>query len=405
MKKVFKKVVLLAVAAVLLTSLKASAQLLEWRLTSPTYSAADPDGAGPARGVATFTLQIHTALTGVSLPNVTGMSTGFSWQSSKAMLPTTGTVLPTCGSTSIQQPSNITMAPALAMAGYTYNYVNQCSGTVNFTTGGQIFDRRAAGTVDGGSAITLTNTWMDVFTVTLWGTDVNKPNAGYVTINSGSGGAPGPFPTYAVSDAAANEYVVNSLTFTVPLALPPMVLPVLLTEFATECQPDRTTRISWTTAQEINNNYFDVEKTADGTHWTSVSKMAGAGTSAVQKTYQVTDAQGGAAQYRLKQVDRDGQITYSPTVKTSCEGKNSYVTLYPVPARDVVNLVIGSDKALKTVLQVYDSKGKMVISVPATVSQGINNFKLPVQSLAAGEYFIKGSNSELEISKRFTVVR
>lgn len=403
--KNLKKIVLLAIPAVLLFNFKTAAQLLEWRLINPTYSSADPDGVGPATGVVTFTLQIRTASAGVSLPNVTGMSTGFSWQSSRAMLPTSGPVPATCGTTSVQQPSNIIMAPALATAGYTYNYVNQCSGTVNFTAGGQTFDRRAAGTVDGGSAITLTNTWLDVFTVTLWATDLNNPRGGYVVINSGAGGTPGSFSTYAVSDAAANEYVVNSATFATPLPLTSLTLPVALTQLTAECRPDKTTRISWITSQEVNNNYFEVEKTAGDGNWITVAKTAAAGNSAVQKTYQTMDAQGGAAQYRIKQVDRDGKTMYSETVKTSCEERRIYVMLYPVPARDMVNLVINSDKALKTVLQVYDVKGKRVIAIPATITAGLNNLKIPIQSLAAGEYFIKGTSNELEIGKRFTVVR
>ena len=113
---------------------------------NPIYSSVDPDGAGPATGSVTFTLQIRAV--SASIPNITGISTGWSWQSANAMLPTGSP----CGTNSVTQPANITMSAAFA--GFTYNNVNECSGSVNFSNGTQTFDRRSSGTIDGGT-ITL----------------------------------------------------------------------------------------------------------------------------------------------------------------------------------------------------------------------------------------------------------
>jgi hypothetical protein len=387
---------------IFLVAQNASGQALEWRLANPVYNNADPDGAGPAIGSVSFVLQIHTV--SGSIPNITGISTGWSWQSSKAMLPTTGAVPPTCGTNSISPPSNVVMSATFAGLGFTYNNVDQCSGTVNFSTGGQTFDRRSSGTIDGGT-ITLTTTWTDIFTVTLWTRDDINPKGGYVVINSGAGGSPGAFSTYAVTDAVPTEFVVNSLTFTTPLLFTSPALPTLFTRFDVQCQPNKSTSINWSTSKEINNNYFEVEKSANGITWGSLSKVSGSGNSAVQKSYQVNDAQGGAAFYRLKQVDLDGKVTYSNTVKASCEGRNLFVTLYPVPAKDVVTLVVGSDKSIKTALQVFDNKGRMVINMPVSITTGTNNFNIPVLKLAAGEYIIRSFDAGIEINKRFTVIR
>ena len=74
MKKfTIQKIVFLAVL-IFGTSGYAQAQLSEWRLNNATFTNVDPDGAGPATGSATFTLQIHT--TSGSIPLVTGISTG-----------------------------------------------------------------------------------------------------------------------------------------------------------------------------------------------------------------------------------------------------------------------------------------------------------------------------------------
>ncbi|MEX0635395.1 MAG: hypothetical protein WD135_01400, partial [Ferruginibacter sp.] len=182
-----------------------SAQVCEWRLGNETYNNTDPDGAGPATGSVTFTLQVHTV--SGTIPDVTAMSTGYNYQSSKAMLPTTIT---NCLLTN--NPSNVTVSAAFLAGGYAYLSVNQCS-PINVTTGGETFDKRAIGTLEGSTGVVLTTAWVDAFTVTLWTLGATYPNGGYVSINSGEGGTPSPFNTYSISDAPANGYLVNSLTF------------------------------------------------------------------------------------------------------------------------------------------------------------------------------------------------
>lgn len=288
MKKNYKKLSIASITILLLTCFSAHSQILEWRLVNPTFSSVDPDNGGPATGSVSFTLQIHT-IAG-SIPNITGISTGWSWQSLRAMLPTGPAPVPTCGTNSVPQPSNIVMSATFAALGFTYNNVNQCSGSVNFITDAKTFDRRSSGTIDGGT-ITLTTTWVDIFTATLWTTDNSNPRGGWVAINSGAGGAIGAFSTYTVSDVNALDYVVNSLSYATPLPLTSPTLPVLFTRFDVQCQPNKSTSISWATSQEINNNYFEVEKSANGTTWNSLSRVTASGNSSVQRAYQINDAQ------------------------------------------------------------------------------------------------------------------
>ncbi|RYE09101.1 MAG: hypothetical protein EOP51_33410, partial [Sphingobacteriales bacterium] len=358
MKK-FLQSLLVAFSIVLLATTFSNAQVLEWRLANPTFSSTDPDGAGPATGVATFTLQIHT-LSG-TINNITGMSTGWSWQLANAMLPTVPAPAPTCGTNSVAQPSNVTMSSTFAALGFSYNNVNQCSGSIDFTVGGRTFDRRAVGTVDGGT-INLSTGWVDVFTVTLWSTTTNS-NAGSVMINSGAGGDNSPFSTYSVSDAEANEYVVHSRTFGTPLLLVAGApLPVLFTRFSALCSESGTS-ISWSTATEQNNSHFEVQKSTDGSTWSNIGRVAVSSlNSNSAKAYQFTDKLGGVAQYRIKQVDLGGQTSYTDVVRISCTDKAFFVNIYPVPAKDKLTLVVGSDKTTKMTLRVLDNSGRVLIN-------------------------------------------
>lgn len=404
MKKHLQKFVSIGLLLFATATVARAQATLEWRLTNPTFTATKPDGGGSATGVATFTLQIHTQSGTAS--NITGMSTGWSWQSANAMLPTGPAPAPTCGTNSVAQPGNVTMSAALAALGFTFNNVNQCSGNVEFSAGGQTFDRRAVGTVDGGSLI-LTTVWVDVFTVTLWATASNS-NAGYVVINSGAGGSDGPFSTYAVSDADANEYTVNSQTWSVPLLLAAGSLiptPVLFTHFNAACSGNGTT-INWNTATEKNNSHFEVQKSTNGSSWTTIGRVASASAnSGSAKSYRYTDKAGGAALYRIKQVDVDGAITYTDIVRTNCSSKAFFVSLYPVPAKDKLTLVIGSDNALRTTLHVVDNYGHVVMNVPVVVNKGTNNFTLNIGHLAQGQYYVRGNQDGIDVNERFSISR
>ncbi len=395
MKRYFYKPILILGVLVCSFSFRMNAQTCEWRLVNPTYSSVDPDGAGPATGSVTFTMQIHT-ISG-SIPNMTGISTGWSYQSSNVMLPTGAP----CGITSIPQPVNVTMSPAFA--GWTYNYVNECSGTVNFTTGGQTFDRRSAGTIDGGS-LTITTAWMDIYTVTLWTLGTVSPEGGYVALNSGEGGSPGEFTTYAVADIDANGFPVNSLTYTTPLALGSGVAPVTFSGFNAKCT-NKGTLVSWSTASEFNADYFEVQRSFNGNDWASVGRVKASGTSSDPHDYQLPDAIGGNSLYRVRQVDMDGHATYTSIIRTNCEVNNMGMVIYPVPAHNILNVVISSDKSVKTKLIVIDGVGRIVRGMEVNLFKGNNTFQFDLKGLSSGEYLIRSSDPGIDLNRKFNIAR
>jgi hypothetical protein len=378
------------------TAFTSSAQSFEWRLGKVVFNNVDPDGVGPAKGQVKFTLQIHT--TSGTVDNITQISTGFSYQSANAMIPSN----PGCA-IAASTPANITMSADFAAVGFAYTVVNQCnpvSPAIN--TGSQEFDRRANGTIDNGS-ISIGTTWTDVFTVTLW-TLSGVTQGGYVIINSSEGGSLGEYTTYSISDISAQQYASNSLTYATPLALSSSILPVDFVKFDAQCSPAGN-NLTWTTASEKDNAYFDVQKSTDGSTWTSIGRVNGAGSSNSTKTYQFTDHSGGTAQYRIKQVDNNGAVAYSSIVRTSCSSSSFYVKLYPIPARDKLTLVVNLDKAVKSNVYVVDNNGRVVMSLPLTMNKGVNNFTLDVSHLSQGQYYLQSTAEEVKINHRFTITR
>ena len=196
-------------------------------------------------------------------------------------------------------------------------------------------------------------------------------------------GSPGAFPTYAVSDNAANEYAANSLTYTTPLPLGSSILPVLFTKFDAGCT-NNGAMVSWSTGSEFNSNYFELQRSTNGNDWTSVATVKAAGNSSTGHTYQQLDLNGGQAYYRIKQVDLDGHAIYTSIIRTNCERKAIDMVIYPVPARDILNVVIRSDKSLKTQLLLVDGVGKIVRKMEVTLSNGSNTFLFNLKGLASG---------------------
>ncbi|KAA9037215.1 T9SS type A sorting domain-containing protein [Ginsengibacter hankyongi] len=393
MEKYLHKIIILSFVIFLSASLTTNAQTFEWRLSNPTYSSVDPDGAGPATGSVTFTLQIHT--TGATVNNINVLATGWSYQSSAAMIPTTP------GCSVVSNPANVTVSAAFVAGGFAYTTVNQCA-AFSQTTGGQTFDRTVAGTLDG-TGINLTSTWVDVFTATLWTLGNTSPEGGYVIINSGSTGTPGPLSSYSVSDDQANEYPVNSLTYTTPLFLG-SPLPVVFTKFDAHCTNSGSV-IRWATESESNSNYYELERSTDGNNWTAVARINASGTTSTAHTYQQSDVFSGTALYRIKQVDLDGHFTYTSIISSNCEFNNMGVVLYPVPARDLLNVIIQSDKALKTKLYIIDVVGKIVQKMDVNLARGNNAFQINLKGLASGEYILNGSAPSIQLNKKFNVVR
>lgn len=84
-------------------------------------------------------------------------------------------------------------------------------------------------------------------------------------------------------------------------------LPIELSSFTGYADLNKNT-LKWTTASEKNNDYFTLEKSEDGEHWSTVSKIIGAGNSTFTKSYQTYDPSPKKTvnYYRLQQTDFDG---------------------------------------------------------------------------------------------------
>lgn len=149
-------------------------------------------------------------------------------------------------------------------------------------------------------------------------------------------------------------------------------LPITLTSF-TALANGNSVALNWTTATEVNNDKFIVERTADGTEFKEVSIVSGAGNSTATLRYATKDLQPltGTSYYRLKQVDYDGQFTYSKLVPVFVESVGSFnFTVYPNPSSGTAciafgDVPVGSEEILVTVYTLTGTKISSQIVRPA----------------------------------------
>ena len=123
-------------------------------------------------------------------------------------------------------------------------------------------------------------------------------------------------------------------------------LPVELTRFEAATQATDAV-LTWTTASELNNDYFDVERSLDGTSFTAIARVAGQGSKVSATSYRSLDRGigrqvSGPVYYRLKQVDLNGTIAYSSVRTVTFAAQAAELSLFPNPARQSTTLDLGS---------------------------------------------------------------
>ncbi len=112
-----------------------------------------------------------------------------------------------------------------------------------------------------------------------------------------------------------------------------LALPVRLSSFGVKAVGDNVA-VSWTTANETNSAYFEVERSANAQEFGAIGRVAAAGEAQSAKTYGLLDEHplSGTGYYRLKQVDLDGQTTYSKIVSVVLDNLNPAFELLGNPA-------------------------------------------------------------------------
>lgn len=159
----------------------------------------------------------------------------------------------------------------------------------------------------------------------------------------------------------------------------PTQLPVELNKFdATNTKLGNL--LQWTTASEINNDKFEIEKSTDGVTWFKIAEVQGNGNAFTEINYSYLDEQINDANivfYRLKQIDFDETFEYSnKTVARSPD--NAKIQVFPTNATSTIS--VASDKIISRI-DVINLNGQVVLSsTPFDTISETNITQLPTRN-------------------------
>jgi hypothetical protein len=211
------------------------------------------------------------------------------------------------------------------------------------------------------------------------------PNGNFLTTN-----AAGLFEINGTTGDTVRQIIAGvSGRFISPYDL--SIVPVELTSFFGS-NSNGNVKLNWTTATELNNSGFEIQKSVDSYNFVKIGFVSGYGTTTDPKTYRFTDYSSatGINYYRLRQIDFNGSFNYSGTIEidVSAPTKFSLAQNYPNPFNPstVISYSIPQNSFVN--LKIYDVLGNEVATlVDETKSAGKYDVRFNASGLSNGVYF------------------
>lgn len=166
-------------------------------------------------------------------------------------------------------------------------------------------------------------------------------------------------------------------------------LPVTLLNFEVDCENGFTV-LNWSTASEINNDYFVIEKSTDAINFFPIATVQGNGNSNTVLSYTYTDETPNYATtyYRLKQVDFDGKFEYFNVVVSTCTADENFNVNQLQLNDNVFGFTINTSSSEKLTVYLYDYRGRIISQETIVVNKGNNPISLSKPHLSDGIYML-----------------
>jgi 5'-nucleotidase/UDP-sugar diphosphatase len=232
-----------------------------------------------------------------------------------------------------------------------------------------------------------------------------------------------PFGVLGVSyQGAFADYLENGLNGVVSSAQYPqqglgritiadIPLPVELASFTSFVNGNNVT-LNWATSSELNNMAFDIERSVSGSgDWTKTGTVAGSGTTNELRNYTFEDKAlaSGRYEYRLKQVDYNGNFEYhnlSGEVVIGVPAEFSLAQNYPNPFNPSTKINFDIPTNSLVTLKVYDVAGNEVMSlVNEQKNAGSYSINFTGSNLSSGVYIYRLQAGEFSAVKKMTLIK
>jgi hypothetical protein len=197
----------------------------------------------------------------------------------------------------------------------------------------------------------------------------------------------------------AINYVMLPLNTTTSLARVTAIgggapLSVSLLSYTAEAAGSKA-RLSWTTGNEQNNDYFEISRSTDGRNFSTIAKVGSKGNGNQAQDYMAWDEQPvtGTNYYRLSQYDLGGKLTRHGVrvLHFGEEAVDVLLTAWPNPIVDVLHLRFPAPPGDNAKIIVTDIQGKTILQQKWTGLQ----LSVDMHRLSTGIYFVRYSDSNM----------
>src|SRR5215831_4166127 len=137
-------------------------------------------------------------------------------------------------------------------------------------------------------------------------------------------------------------------------------LPVTLIAFYATLSGDNVL-LQWTTAQEFNDNRFEIERSADGRSWIHVAELLSEGNNSMGAKYTYTDRNipGTQAYYRIMQIDGTNHFQYSNVKKVVLGDVQQPATIY-ASSKQSIAIDFNSEMKSSVSVNVMNLNGQII---------------------------------------------
>lgn len=188
-------------------------------------------------------------------------------------------------------------------------------------------------------------------------------------------------------------------------------LPVELASFTSTVNNNNLT-LNWSTSAETNNSGFDIERSSTvNNEWSKIGFVEGNGTSSTQNSYSFPDRdlKTGRYNYRLKQIDFNGNFEYfnlGSEVSIGIPDKFKLSQNYPNPFNPSTKINYDLPADGKVNLTLFDISGREVATIVNEVQQaGYYSYTFNGANLSSGIYFYKIQTEQFSETKRMMLIK
>jgi len=188
------------------------------------------------------------------------------------------------------------------------------------------------------------------------------------------------------------------------------IVPVELTSFTANLNKSGNVILNWSTATEVNNHMFEIERRNESTHFTTIGFIEGNGTTTEPSEYSYIDKllKTGMYYYRLKQIDFGGNYEYSEEVLIDVKGPLTFKLgqNYPNPFNPSTTIKYSIPETGHVILSIYNIIGEEVkVLVDERMDAGFYEKIFDASNLPSGVYVYKLESPGLVQAKKMLLMK